>query len=301
MSAHVESESSGTMIRCASCGIAEDDDIKLKKCATCGSVRYCGEKCQKEHRPQHERECKKRAAELRDEILFKQPESSHLGDCPICYLPLSLDANSCVLAACCSKIICIGCNHANQKQQWERSLKSTCPFCRHPAPTSQAEAGMIEKNRIEANDPVAMCQMGKLRYEEGNFKSAVEYFSKAAEMDNVEAHYGLSVMYREGHGFEKDKKKEVYHLEQAAIGGHDLARHNLGCDEEDNGRHERAVKHYIIGANLGNDRSLVALKDYFTRGLLSKEDFATALRAHQAAIDATKSPQRMVGGEFVFQ
>jgi hypothetical protein len=35
--------------------------------------------------------CKKRAAELRDEILFKQPENTHLGDCPICFLPLSLD------------------------------------------------------------------------------------------------------------------------------------------------------------------------------------------------------------------
>jgi hypothetical protein len=35
--------------------------------------------------------CKMRAAELRDEILFEQPESTHLGDCPICLLQLSLD------------------------------------------------------------------------------------------------------------------------------------------------------------------------------------------------------------------
>jgi len=129
---------------------------------------------------------------------------------------------------------------------------------------------------------------------EKGIKSAVEYFSKAAEMDNVEAHYGLSVMYREGHGFEKDKKKEVYHLEQAAIGGHPRARYNLGCVEQQNGRHERAVKHWIIGANLGDDHSLEILMKLYKAGLglISKEDLASALRGHQAAVDATKSFQR---------
>jgi hypothetical protein len=71
------------MMCCAACGIAGEDDIQLKTCTACKSVRYCSVKCQKEHRSQHKRECKKRAAELRDEILFKQRESSHKGDCPI--------------------------------------------------------------------------------------------------------------------------------------------------------------------------------------------------------------------------
>ena len=48
-------------------------------------------------------------------------------------------------------------------------------------------------------------------------------------------------MYREGTGVEKDEKKQVSHLEEAAIGGHPKARHNLGCDEWSNGRHERAA------------------------------------------------------------
>ena len=71
---------------CAGCGIVGGDEIKLKKCA-CKLVKYCGVKCQKAHRKLHKRACKKRAAELRDELLFKQPESSHLADCPICSLP----------------------------------------------------------------------------------------------------------------------------------------------------------------------------------------------------------------------
>ena len=43
---------------------------------------------------------------------------------------------------------------------------------------------------------------------------------------------------------EKDKKMDE-HLEQAAIGGHPNARHNLGVVERENGRMEGAVKHWI--------------------------------------------------------
>ena len=88
MSAAVQEDE--VVMLCASCGTAEGDDIKLKKCA-CHLVKYCSVACQKAHRPKHKKECKKRAAELKDEILFKQPESSHLGDCPICCLPLPID------------------------------------------------------------------------------------------------------------------------------------------------------------------------------------------------------------------
>ena len=62
---------------CASCGIAEIDDVKLKECDDCDLARYCGDECQKNHETEHKEECKKRAAELRDELLFKQPTRRH--------------------------------------------------------------------------------------------------------------------------------------------------------------------------------------------------------------------------------
>ena len=68
---------------CACCGIAEIDDIKLMKdCDDCDLVKYCSGECKGNHKSEHEEECKKRAAELRDELLFKQPEGNHWGDCP---------------------------------------------------------------------------------------------------------------------------------------------------------------------------------------------------------------------------
>jgi tetratricopeptide (TPR) repeat protein len=299
MSSATNLEADDDMMCCASCGIAEKDEIKLKKCTACKSIRYCGVECQKKHRPQHKKGCKKRAAELRDEILFKQPESSNWGDCPICLLPLPIENEKSTMMSCCCKVICIGCEFANDMREFEGRLDPKCPFCRHPTPKTQEEAGMTAKNRIEANDPVAMCQMGKLRYEEGNFKSAVEYFSKAAELGDTMAHYELSLLYREGKVVEKDKKKEMYHLEQAAIGGHPDARHNLGCEEWDNCRHERAVKHFVIAAKLGYNDSADALKEGFKRGYVSKEELAAALRGHQAAVDATKSPQREVAEAYL--
>lgn len=85
-------------------------------------------------------------------------------------------------------------------------------------------------------------------------------------------------------------------MEEAAIGGHAWARHNLGYEEWENGRIERAVKHFIIAANLGNDKSIEILKKSYVEGLVTKDHFAAALRAHQAAVNA-KSPQREAAEE----
>jgi len=146
--------------------------------------------------------------------------------------------------------------------------------------------------RVEANDPAATYQAGVICSKEGDYKGAAAYFTKAAGSGDISAHFDLSGMYREGEGVEKDEKKHLHHLEQAAIGGHPNARHNLAIFEWKSGRAERTVKHFIIAANMGNDESLESLKKCYGMGLVSKEKFAAALRGHQAAVDAMKSPHR---------
>ena len=280
------------MMACASCGITGGDDITLKTCTACKSVRYCSVKCQKEHRPQHKKACKRRAAELRDEILFKQPESFYRGDCPICCIPLPLDYSKTCMNSCCSKYICIGCHYANILREKEQKLQHACAFCRSPILTSEEENNINCMKRVEANDPVALNQMAMIKKGERDYKSAVEYLTRAIELGSIEAHYNLSVMYEKGHGVEKDEKKELYHLECAVIGGHVLGRHNLGGLEEKNGRLDRALKHWIIAAKLGHDHALISLNKACRDGLVSEQDFAAARRGHQKAVDATKSPQR---------
>ena len=122
---------------------------------------------------------------------------------------------------------------------------------------------------------------------------AIEYWTKAAELGDVEAHCKLALLYQIGHGVEKDREKEIFHFEEAAIGGHPVARLNLGWHELGNNlNYERAVKHWIIAATQGQDESIKALMHLFKKGFVEKEDLAAALRAHKAAVDATKSPQR---------
>eukprot|EP00577_Skeletonema_sp_RCC1716_P023550 CAMPEP_0113420616 /NCGR_PEP_ID=MMETSP0013_2-20120614/27424_1 /TAXON_ID=2843 ORGANISM="Skeletonema costatum, Strain 1716" /NCGR_SAMPLE_ID=MMETSP0013_2 /ASSEMBLY_ACC=CAM_ASM_000158 /LENGTH=204 /DNA_ID=CAMNT_0000308109 /DNA_START=376 /DNA_END=990 /DNA_ORIENTATION=+ /assembly_acc=CAM_ASM_000158 len=198
---------------------------------------------------------------------------------------------------CCSKVICNGCVYSYDVRIYQEKLEPTCPFCRQLDPKSKEEEDRNVMKRVKANDPVAMLQMGLVCYNKGDYDSAFRRYNISAGLGDVAGHYQLSCLYRKGQGVEKDVKKEVYHLEQAAIGGHPIARYNLGAVEEENGRMDRAVKHWIIAATLGHNASLDTLKLCFRRGLVSKEDFASALRAHQAAVDATKSPQREAAEE----
>ena len=87
-------------------------------------------------------------------------------------------------------------------------------------------------------------------------------------------------------------------FEEAAIGGHPIARFNLGIHEYNNGNVERAVKHWSIAATQGDDESIKALMEMFKGGFVSKEELAAALRAHKAAADEIDSAERVKAEEF---
>jgi hypothetical protein len=278
---------------CSCCGIAEVDDIKLKICdGGCDLVKYCSDDCQENHREQHGEQCKKRKKQLHDKRLFSQPDINHMGECPICCLPLSIDRRKSILATCCSKYICMGCDYANVKREREQRLEHRCPFCREPISYSQEEHRKRLMERVKKNDPVAMTDVGKRHEKEGDYEKALEYWTKAAELGYVEAHACLATLYLKGNGVEKDIKGGIHHLQQAAIGGHTPARGLLANCEKNKGRLDRAAKHLIINANLGCDISVKMIKDLFVDGIVSKDDYATTLRAYQAAVNETKSDER---------
>ena len=247
--------------------------------------------------------------ESRVELLFKQPESSCYGDCPICSLPLPLDEEKSIMYTCCSKTLCRGCAYASitrdldkmashTLQELELWIKNECPFCRQALPKTKEEQDKIRRKRIEANDPVALRQEGRKQYKKGNHAKAFEYYTKAIELGDTETHLMLVHYYIDRKEVEKDGVKIAYHLHEAAIGGHPEARYILGCKLRDNGYHEKAVKLWIIAASQGHDESIKALTKAFKEGSMEKKDLAAALRAQKAAVDATKSKQRTKGEEF---
>ena len=70
----------------------------------------------------------------------------------------------------------------------------------------------------------------------------------------------------EGNGVERDTKKKYYYWELAAMGGHAVARHNLGDKEARAGNMNRALKHIMIAAGFGYTRSLEHIKLMFMCG-----------------------------------
>ena len=74
----------------------------------------------------------------------------------------------------------------------------------------------ILKKRIKANDRAAITQWGIQCYMKGNYRQALNYFNKAAELGDLEAHFNLADVYANGFGVvERDEKKRVHHLEIA--------------------------------------------------------------------------------------
>mmetsp|Transcript_5917 Transcript_5917/g.9154 ORF Transcript_5917/g.9154 Transcript_5917/m.9154 type:complete len:480 (-) Transcript_5917:131-1570(-) len=305
MGADEDSHQDDIVVCCSSCGVFEDEDTQLKTCDACDLVQYCSDDCQKEHRQAHEESCQKRAVELHDKILFQQPEGTHIGDCPICLLPLSDDISMFVMESCCSTFICNGCSHANRQRELEDNLPQKCPFCRVTPPETNEEGEVRKMKRVEASDPVALCEVGKKHYHEGDFSAAFEYWTRAIEGEGpgaVDAHDNLAIMYQQGlGGAEKDEEKQLYHLEVAAIAGHPTARYSLANYEGRHGRDDRAVKHLIIAVKQGSSDAIQTLKKMYGQGMIKKEGFAACLRVYQTAVETTKSPQREEAAKSVAQ
>mmetsp|Transcript_22797 Transcript_22797/g.38939 ORF Transcript_22797/g.38939 Transcript_22797/m.38939 type:complete len:133 (-) Transcript_22797:63-461(-) len=104
-------------------------------------------------------------------------EGSHLGDCPICLLPLPLDCRKSRIMSCCYKQVCNGCAYANDIRELKESLEHTCPFCRRLFPRSEAAANMNVMKRVKVNDPAAIRGKGIQCYEQGDYVSAFAYKS----------------------------------------------------------------------------------------------------------------------------
>ena len=139
---------------CANCGKGEEKSISLKACGGCKMVKYCSRDCQKAHRPQHKKECRKRAAGLHDEKLFK--DHPQFEECPICFLRLPQTGSK--YKSCCGKIVCSGCIYAGAKM--DGNADQLCPFCRTPAPKTDDDMIKRLKKRAEAEDFQAIHELG---------------------------------------------------------------------------------------------------------------------------------------------
>jgi hypothetical protein len=277
---------------CANCGKGEETSGDLKACTACKMVKYCNRDCQIAHRPQHKKECKKRAAELYDVALFEEHAAE---ECPICILPLPLYENHTGMTfhACCGKNICNGCIYA----MFESGAKDLCAFCRTPYSSSDEENVKRTKKLMDAGNAGAFNQFGGV-YANGligvrqDWAKANELYLKAGELGFANGYYNLGTSHDYGNGVEIDKKKAMHYYELAAMSGDIKARNNLGCVESRAGNNHRAFKHFMLAARAGHMLSLDSVKRGYMHGLVTKEEYANTLREYQKSQDEMTSDAR---------
>ena len=278
-----------TTTNCAACG---KEGGNLNMCNKCKMVTYCNAACKKKHRSKHKKACEKRVAELHDEALFKEHPPNE--DCPICFLPLPLEAGQTTFQPCCGKLICDGCLYAMEEARG-RGKNNLCAFCREPVPASDEEAIKQIKKQMESGNAYAF-NMIAAYYEHGimgmpqDMTKANELFLRAGELGYPGAYYNLGVLYTIGRSV--DKKKAKHFSELAAMAGHVAARHNLGCKELETGNRHRAFKHFVLAAKAGLRESLDTVKIGFKDGIITKDEYANTLRAYQQRHDEMKSDDR---------
>lgn len=282
---------------CANCGKGEEESHKLKACTACKLVKYCNRECQIAHRPQHKKECRKRAAELHDEELFKHPPPKH-EDCPICFTRIPTLETGSQYMVCCGKVVCTGCIYAPlYDHQGNEVDNEKCPFCRTPWLDSDEEELQRLKKRMKAGDAEAIFRLGYY-YREGvygiqqNDTKALELYHRSAELGYAKAYIGIGFAYDHGRGVEVDKKKALHYWELAAKAGNATARHNLGSAEGLNGNMNRALKHYMIAVGGGYAESLTAIQQLHSIGHATREDYEKALSLYQTYLGEIKSDQR---------
>ncbi|EJK48074.1 hypothetical protein THAOC_33160, partial [Thalassiosira oceanica] len=98
--------------------------------------------------------------------------------------------------------------------------------------------------------------------------------------------------YHGGDGVQQDNARAVEFWTKAAMRGHAGSRYNLGWLEGNKGNHNRAVRHYLISAKMGERDSVENMKRSFMGGFATKEQYAEALKGYQDAVEEMKSPQR---------
>ena len=293
---------------CASCG-KEGEEVN-NICNKCKVTTYCNAVCKKVHKKKHKKDCEELirlatekhneelriAAELYDEKLFKQPPPTN-EDCPICFLRMPVLSRG-VYKACCGKVICSGCDYAPlYDNQGNEVDNKKCPFCRTPTPSSEKEMINRYKKRMKIGDPIAIHSLGSY-YREGlyglpqDYTKALELYLRAGELGYTEAYCFVGYAYETGDGVEVDEKKAKHYWELASMRGNVNARYNLGVAEHNAGNLDRALKHWMISARDVHAKSLNEIKELYSKGHATKEDYMEALQSYQTYLGEIKSVQR---------
>lgn len=203
---------------------------------------------------------------------------------------------------CCLKDICIGC--------CTKTL-GKCPFCKEDtrkyslSNTLLLHLRNIEENSSDDNERIIARNMLASSYDIGRWgnpqdsKLAHEMWTQSLDIGpSKDAHYNLSQSYGKYHkkrGVQKDEKKEIYHMEEAAMLGDAAARCQLGKYEVERGNYDRAKRHLILSAAAGCESCMEKLRLGNKQGVVSNKEYKKTLCKHIESLKLTRSAERDAG------
>ncbi|EJK70946.1 hypothetical protein THAOC_07655, partial [Thalassiosira oceanica] len=148
-----------------------------------------------------------------EELMNSGHELPHEGyTCPLCCLPIALPVGKAL---------------------------QMCAFCRMPTPNSDTVKVALIRKRVDAKDPVATGYLAQVYYNgdhglQQDVPRAIELWTDAARLGDLDAHCMLGCKYYKGEGVEQDVARGVRHWQHAAIQGDPESRYILGVHEYTN-------------------------------------------------------------------
>ena len=220
--------------------------------------------------------------------------------------------------ACCGELICNGCIIAQKRTliigsnvtkpiagskgedlEFITILSSkrimVCPFCRSPTTNAKEFLKRLWNQIDEYKDPEAMnmlgcCYMkGEYGLSKNNIKKGEELYKRSYDLGNPTAARNLFVLYTKDI---PDEARMLQYAEEGARRGNVACINAVGAYAHRSGNTEEATLHFMMAACSGDDEAIHNLTEYYRRGVLSKDDLATTLRANQAAHDKETSESR---------
>lgn len=314
---------------CANCNKTSGPFEELKMCTDCRSVWYCTVDCQKAHRSSHKKHCKQAKTDIKrfkDELEETNPINvardddddnlfdfslPAMDDCPICFVPLPIRKSEVAYKVCCGQDMCLSCqdeyirilNETNSERTraGQPRLDSHCAYCGQLDPRSGEEVKKYTEKRVRENKNDAGAFLNASRmYMFGKYgvpkdpRRGFELCQKAIEIGtcNAEAHSILADCYQHGLGVQKDTTKARHYHVLAVNAGNSHSRYMLGYLEDERGNMALAIKHWLIAASIGGTHALRVIAVHYKLGVVSKEEYKSAILNHGKVHKACWSEQR---------
>jgi len=173
----------------------------------------------------------------------------------------------------------------------------SCAFCREPVLNNDSELIKSLEERIDKKgDLMAMVTLAS-HYLEGwlahDDAKASELLRRAADLGCPDSLTKLGYYFLKGElGLVKDEEKSRLYFEDATKKGDVVSRYNLGVLEEEDHKHDLAIKHFKLAAAAGFEQAMKELWKYFPSEKLTKAELEETLRAHKEACDEMNSEER---------